>query len=349
MKTVTVNASIKYDVLIDSGLLENAGKLVKERFGLKKICIITDDIVDGLYGDKTVESFKNQGFFTEKFVIINGEQSKNTDNLIEIVRFLAKNHFTRDDMLVALGGGVVGDLCGFCAATYMRGIPFIQIPTTLLAAVDSSVGGKTAVDLPEGKNLFGAFWQPSLVICDTDTLKTLSKEIYSDGCAEVIKYGMIYDRDLFDTVKNGIFNNAEVIARCIEIKRDIVMHDEFDKGLRQILNFGHTIGHGIEAISNFFVSHGSGVAIGMAIVTNALKKMNEIDESVYEELINALNKNNLPVKYSCSPDELFEFVIGDKKRTGDFINVILIEQIGKSQIKKIELDKVKEIIRIGIN
>ena len=349
MKTVTVNATREYDVLIDRGILDSAGLIVKEKFGINKICIITDDTVDGLYGDRTVNSFKKQGFFVEKIVIPHGEQSKNTDNLIKIVRELAKMHFTRSDILVALGGGVVGDLCGFCAATYMRGICFIQMPTTLLAAVDSSVGGKCAVDLPEGKNLFGAFWQPSLVICDTNTLKTLAKEIYADGCAEIVKYGMIYDKNLFDMVKTGDFDNGDVIARCVEIKRDIVNQDEFDLGLRQILNFGHTFGHGIEILSNFKVSHGMGVAIGMAIITNGLKNSRLVNETVYNELISALKNNNLPTSYSCSYEELFEKVIGDKKRVGEYINVILVKEIGKSEICKMELDKVKELIRIGMN
>ena len=349
MKTVTVNASTEYDILIDSGILDKTGKIVKEKFGLNKICIITDDVVDGLYGERTVNSFKKQDFNVEKIVIQHGEQSKNTENLIYIVRKLAKMNFTRNDMLVALGGGVVGDLCGFCAATYMRGIRFIQMPTTLLAAVDSSVGGKCAVDLPEGKNLFGAFWQPSLVICDTDTLKTLTKEIYADGCAEIIKYGMIYDKNLFEMVKSGVFDHSEVIARCVQIKRDIVNQDEFDTGLRQILNFGHTFGHGIEILSAFKVSHGMGVAIGMSIITNALKNAGLIDESVYNELVDTLKNNNLPTNYSCSPSELFEKVIVDKKRVGECINVILVKAIGQSEICKMELDKVNELIKIGIN
>ncbi len=348
MKTVTVNTSIKYDILIDGGLLDKAGEIVKDKFGINKICIITDDTVDSFYGEKTVNSFEKQGFLVEKIVIKHGEQSKNTDNLIFIISELAKMQFTRNDMLVALGGGVVGDLCGFCAATYMRGIRFIQMPTTLLAMVDSSVGGKTAVDIPEGKNLFGAFWQPSLVLCDTDTLKTLTKEFYADGCAEIVKYGMIYDKNLFDVVKSGDFDETQIIARCVEIKRDVVNQDEFDTGLRQILNFGHTFGHGIESLSNFEISHGTGVAIGMAIVTNGLKKQGLIEENVYNELLIALKNNNLPFYFACDYEELFEKVVSDKKRVGECINVILVKEIGKSEICKMELEKVKELIRIGI-
>lgn len=349
MKTVTVNTSVKYNVLIDKGILNNAGKIVKDALGLCKICVIIDDTVDSLYGKKAVESFAEAGFTVKKIVIEHGERSKNADNLINIVSSLAKMHFTRGDMLVALGGGVVGDLCGFCAATYMRGIRFVQIPTTLLAAVDSSVGGKTAVDLPEGKNLFGAFWQPSMVICDTDTLDTLTEEFYADGTAEVIKYGMIYDKQLFDTVKNGDWNREEVIARCIQIKRDIVSKDEFDLGIRQILNFGHTFGHGVEALSNFSVTHGAGVAIGMCIITRALVKSGKIDKSVLDELEASLKANKLPINCDYDYKKLFDRVVGDKKRIGDAINLIVVKKIGEAEIVKMELDKIQELIKIGTN
>lgn len=348
MKTVRINASREYDVIIGQNILEKAGCLVKEKVGFSKVCIITDDTVDALYGQKTVVSFENSGFTVDKIVIPHGEQSKNAQNLLDIVNTLAEKRFTRSDMLVALGGGVVGDLTGFCAATYMRGIRFIQIPTTLLAAVDSSVGGKTAVDLPAGKNLFGAFWQPSLVICDTDTLDTLSDEIYADGTAEIIKYGMIYDRELFDKVKNGNWNRLEVIARCVEIKRDVVNKDEFESGLRQILNYGHTFGHGVEALSNYSITHGSCVAIGMCIVTKGLVAKGLVKNEILDELTFALKANKLPIECSFDVDSVYKKVTADKKRNGDSINLIIVKEIGKSLIVKMELDKIKELITLGI-
>ena len=348
MKTVKINTSKSYEVLIGQGILEKAGELVKEKVGFSRICIITDDTVDSLYGEKTVDSFEKAGFAVKKIVIPHGEQSKSCENLFNIVNTLAKMRFTRSDMLVALGGGVVGDLTGFCAATYMRGIRFIQIPTTLLAAVDSSVGGKTAVDLPHGKNLFGAFWQPSLVICDTDTLDTLSEEIYADGTAEIIKYGMICDKDLFDKVKSGKWDRVEVISRCVEIKRDVVNEDEFEKGLRQILNYGHTFGHGVEALSDFTLTHGSCVAIGMCMVTRAFVKKGEIDDLVYKELEESLKANKLPVSCEFDAESIFDIVTADKKRNGNSINLIVVKEIGKNEIQKVELDKIKELISLGL-
>ena len=334
--------------MIGSNILDEAGRLVKDKVGFSKICIITDDTVDSLYGKRTEDSFEREGFSVEKIVIPHGEKSKNAQNLFNIVNNLAEKKFTRSDMLVALGGGVVGDLTGFCAATYMRGIKFIQIPTTLLAAVDSSVGGKTAVDLPAGKNLFGAFWQPSLVICDTCTLDTLSEEIYADGTAEIIKYGMIYDRELFDKVKSGKWDRIEIISRCVEIKRDIVNTDEFEGGIRQILNYGHTFGHSVEALSNYSLTHGSCVAIGMCIITKALVSEGVINGDVYKELINALKSNKLPTQCCYDFESVFEKVTSDKKRKGDSVNLVVVKEIGKSEIVKMELDKIKELIKIGI-
>ncbi len=348
MKTVRVDASRQYDIMIGNDILDKAGSLVKEKVGFSKICIITDDTVDSLYGKITTDSFENEGFSVEKIVIPHGEQSKNAQNLFNIVNTLAEKRFTRSDMLVALGGGVVGDLAGFCAATYMRGIRIIQIPTTLLAAVDSSVGGKTAVDLPAGKNLFGAFWQPSLVLCDTNTLDTLPEEIYADGTAEIIKYGMIYDRELFDKVKSGKWNRAEIISRCVEIKRDIVNADEFEGGIRQILNYGHTFGHAVEALSNYSVTHGSCVAIGMCIVTKGLVCEGIIKNDIYEELINALKSNNLPTQCFYDAGSVYEKVTSDKKRRGDSVNLIVVKEIGKSEIVKMELDRIKNLIKLGI-
>ena len=253
MRTVTVNASKTYDIKIGSGLLSSLGEEVKKLGKAQKICVVSESTVFPLYGDTAVENLKNAGFEVISFVFPSGEESKNGSTFLELVNYLAENKLTRSDMIVALGGGVVGDLAGFAAASFLRGIRFIQVPTTLLAAVDSSVGGKTAIDLPAGKNLCGAFCQPSLVLCDTDTLNTLPVDIFRDGCAEVIKYGVLYDPDLFAHLeeKSLDFDREAVITRCVELKRDVVMEDEFDTGIRMKLNLGHTIGHGVEAKSQF--------------------------------------------------------------------------------------------------
>ncbi|MBQ8696148.1 MAG: 3-dehydroquinate synthase, partial [Clostridia bacterium] len=291
MKTVHVNASNEYDVLIGSGLLAKCGELIGGVIKSKKLCLVTDDTVDALYSDKVISSLEGVGFEVIKFVFPHGEASKSAQTYLSLLGYLAKNHITRTDALVALGGGVVGDLTGFAAATYNRGMAFVQIPTTLLAAVDSSVGGKTAIDIPEGKNLVGAFHQPKIVIMDTDTLRTLPEDIYRDGCAEVIKYGVICDGDLFEKLTKSHVKEAEeeVICRCVEIKRDIVAEDEFDKGVRALLNLGHTVGHAVEACSNFEVSHGSAVAIGMKIVVKASVKYGICDGACLDAIENILN------------------------------------------------------------
>ena len=263
MISVNVNASKTYEIVIGENILANAGKMISKVTSAKKAVVITDDIVEKLYFETVNSSLKNSKFEVLKYVIPNGEQSKNGQQYLEICEFLAENHITKADIIVALGGGVVGDLSGFVAATFLRGISFVQIPTTLLAAVDSSVGGKTAIDLKNGKNLVGSFYQPKLVICDYLTLNTLEKNIFVDGCAEVIKYAVIGNKKLFNhLVKNGLdFDREYVISECVKMKRDIVEKDEFDKCERQKLNLGHTVGHSIEACSNFKISHGSAVAI----------------------------------------------------------------------------------------
>ena len=241
MKTVEVDAAVRYNVVIDKGILPKSGDMIKEVTSAERVAVITDDTVDKLYSDVVMKSLSDAGFETFKFVFPHGEKSKNISTFSSILEFLAEIGLTRTDALVALGGGVVGDVAGFAAASYLRGIDFIQIPTTLLACVDSSVGGKTAIDLKAGKNLAGAFYQPKLVIADFETLSTLTDGIFADGMAEVIKYGVIFDKAFFEFLRdNEAKDNLEyVITRCVELKRDIVNADEKEKGVRALLNFGH--------------------------------------------------------------------------------------------------------------
>ena len=251
---------------------------------------------------------------------------------------------TRSDHLVALGGGVVGDLTGFAAATYLRGIAYIQVPTTLLAMVDSSVGGKTAIDLPSGKNLAGAFCQPKLVLCDTDTLATLPEDIFRDGCAEVIKYGILYDPDLFAhlTEKGLAFDRKAVITRCVELKRDVVTQDEFDTGLRMKLNLGHTVGHGIEAISNFSLSHGKAVAIGMAIVSRASRCPDG------QKILACLERFGLPTTTDYAPADIYRCALSDKKRSVATVSLILPRAIGSCAIVPTPIADLKSFIEAGL-
>ena len=349
MKTVKVNASTSYDILIAKGLLERTGELCSTAVSPCKVCIVSDDRVAPLYLKGVNESLMRAGFDTVSFVFPNGEASKNTATLIELVEFLAENQLTRTDCLVALGGGVVGDMCGFAAAIYLRGIKFIQIPTTLLAAVDSSVGGKTAVDLVAGKNLAGAFHQPSLVICDPNTLNTLSPEIYADGCAEAVKYGVIGDRELFDRLKDGTDEQIEwIIERCVSNKRDIVEADEFESGRRALLNLGHTVGHAIEALSQFSVSHGSAVAIGTATVMRSAVALGLCPESDLCELISLLSSLGLPTKCEFCAEELARVALSDKKRKGDSITLAVPYSIGDTRLTKLPLSELEDFIRKGL-
>ncbi|MBD5114453.1 MAG: 3-dehydroquinate synthase [Ruminococcaceae bacterium] len=349
MIKINVNNSLSYDILIENGLLEKCGELVSSVVKSKKCAVITDDIVDKLYSDITVKSLEKSGFNVVKFVIPSGETSKSHEQLISIYNFLSENDITRTDFLVALGGGVVGDLTGYCAATYLRGIDYVQIPTTLLAQVDSSVGGKTAVNIDAGKNLVGCFKQPVLVIADTDTLSTLSDDIFADGMGEVVKYGMIRSGSLFDKLSNGNFRNNinEIIAECVSIKRDVVQNDEFDTGERMILNFGHTFGHAIEKYLGYGnIPHGKAVAIGMYMMTSAAEKKGSVQKGTSDKLKACLEANSLPFCNDIATDKLYSLSIGDKKRTSDKIRIIICPEIGKSQIVTMSLNEYKEFLEL---
>lgn len=349
MKKVTVNASLTYDILIDAGLLDRAGELSLEVVKPCHAAILTDDTVQGLYADKLERSLVSAGFSVDTFVIPHGEQSKCADNYVKFLNFLAKNRLTRSDCIFALGGGVVGDLAGFAAATYLRGIKFIQIPTTLLAMVDSSVGGKTAIDLDEGKNLAGAFYQPSLVLCDYTTLDTLPPEIFADGCAEVIKYGIINDRPLFEKLKKPIKPQiADIIENCVRDKRDIVNEDERDLGLRQLLNLGHTAAHAIEQNSGFEISHGSAVAIGTVLIAKAANALGLCPEEDVREIEKLISSYSLPVKCPYSAREMAWVASADKKRAGAKINLVMPYGIGDSRLYPVSIGEVEAIFEMGL-
>ena len=350
MNTVHVTASKSYDVLIGSGLLDCIGSYVSQIKKVEKICIVSDSNVWPLYGNKVKAGLSNCGMKAVSFIFPAGENSKNASTYLSLLNFLAESQLTRTDLIIALGGGVVGDLAGFAAATYLRGIPFIQVPTTLLAAVDSSVGGKTAIDLPAGKNLAGAFCQPALVLCDTDCLDTLPEDIFRDGCAEVIKYGILYDAELFAYLKEtGIFFNREkVITRCVELKRDVVAEDEFDTGARMKLNLGHTFGHGVEARSNFTVSHGNAVAIGMAIAARAGAAYGICEETAKNEIISILESFGLPVCCDYAAENIASAALSDKKRSGDQVSLILPRSIGNCIIHPIPVTETENFIKAGL-
>ncbi len=345
MKTVNVNASKNYGVVIGEGLISSLGERCVSLFGKSKAIVVTDSNVAKHWLGKAKESLENSGIQTLEFVFSAGEESKSKEILFELIEFAAENKLTRSDFLVALGGGVTGDMTGLAASLYLRGIPFVQVPTSLLAAVDSSVGGKTAVNLKAGKNLMGAFCQPSLVICDTNTLSTLPEEEFANGMAEIIKYGVIFDKELFDKVKSGDVKSdmENIIARCVELKRDVVVKDEFDLGDRQLLNFGHTMAHSIEKCSNFEIAHGSAVAIGMVIAAKASFALGWSKEDCTAAIIEANKNNNLPVRCDFAPNDLADVALSDKKRTGATINFVVPEVMGKCILKKIPVEELYKI------
>ncbi|MBQ9756216.1 MAG: 3-dehydroquinate synthase [Clostridia bacterium] len=340
---ITVNASGKYDVLIGRNIILNAGELISQVLSTCKVAVVTDDRVDKLYSSAVIRSLERVGYEVVKFVFPNGEKSKNLKTYGEILGFLAENELTRTDAVVALGGGVVGDMAGFAAATYLRGIKYIQIPTTLLAQIDSSVGGKTAIDLEQGKNLVGAFCQPSMVICDVETLNTLPDDIFTDGMGEVVKYCLL-DKRVYDLVSGEEMKLLDLIYYCIDYKRKIVEEDEFESGSRRLLNLGHTPAHGIEKLSKYNISHGKAVAMGVKIILDNSLRLGYIDKPTYEGVLQVIDKcvqvENPPFDMS----EIRTACLADKKRSGNSITLIMAQGVGDCRPLKINIDELKEYL-----
>lgn len=350
MRSVTVKTSATYEVLIGSGLLQKAGEAVKKVISPCKAAIVTDSTVVHLYEETVRKSLTEAGFSVCTFVFPAGEASKNIHTLSHLLEFLAKEEMTRTDMIVALGGGVTGDLAGFGAAVYLRGISFVQIPTTFLAAIDSSVGGKTAVDLEAGKNLAGAFYQPKLVLCDTDVLQTLPEVVFADGIAEALKYGVLGDAALFEKIAGGDFRQdlEKIIETCVSMKRDVVEEDEFDTGKRQLLNLGHTFGHAIEQKSHFQMTHGHAVAIGMHLIAKAAEAKGIAEKGTAATIAKALEQNQLPKETEFSPAEVAEGTLRDKKRRGGTISFVFPKKIGDCEIVKIPVEEVEALARTAM-
>ena len=351
MKKVHVNAGKPYDVLIERGLIEQAGIILKETLGRTcKAAILTDDTVDALYGAQAEYALKESGFAVCRFAMPHGEENKNLSVWAAMLDFLAQNQLTRSDVIVALGGGVVGDMAGFAAASYLRGVPFMQIPTTLLAMVDSSVGGKTGLNLSAGKNLAGAFYQPCVVLCDPDALWTLKPEQLADGVAEVIKYGVLSDEPLFELLKDGRWHAEmlHVIETCVAAKARLVEEDERDTGSRQFLNLGHTLGHAIEKCSHFGISHGHAVAVGMVYAARLANRLGLCDESVQERIEAALTANALPTEAPFSAQDLCAVALSDKKRMGGTITFVLPDAIGRCELKKMDVADMPRIVKMAV-
>lgn len=349
LKRIHIEASHAYDILIGRGLLSRLGAIMAESVGVCTAAVIADDTVFSLYGEQTERALCAAGFRVLHFVFPHGEASKTLATYGRVLNALCEGGLTRSDVIVALGGGVVGDLAGFAAATYQRGIRFVQIPTTLLAMVDSSVGGKTAIDLDAGKNQAGCFHQPSLVVCDPELLATLPEEQYRCGCAEVIKYGVLGNAAFFEQLRQTPISEQleHVIEVCITMKRDYVMADEFDFGDRRMLNLGHSVAHAIEACSDFNILHGQAVAIGMAVVVRAAVAKGICTEQTQRRLLAMLERYGLPYKTDLPLDALYRAARSDKKRSGATMQLIVPEEIGHCRIESIPTEKIRDWMLAG--
>lgn len=340
MRRVQVLTDQPYEVIIQRGLLQELAHHL-EPFKQRALFLLTDETVQGLYGDLVFEELRAAGYQIFRMAVPPGETSKSFQTLATVLEAMARHKLHRDAVLIALGGGVVGDLGGFAAATYLRGIDFIQIPTTLLAAVDSSVGGKTGINLGAGKNLAGAFHQPAAVFMDPDVLKSLPRTTFADGVAETLKYGILYDKPLFERIAGGLVPDEadldEIIASAVAHKAAVVQADEQDRGARQLLNLGHTFGHAIERVSGYTVSHGQAVAIGTAMMARACAKRGILDQADARAIEEALNANGLPVRTQLSRADLAEAAGQDKKAGGSNLALVVIEAIGQCRLKSIEL------------
>ncbi|MGT2948151.1 3-dehydroquinate synthase [Streptococcus devriesei] len=342
-----------YDIIIEKGSLAKAGQWVKGLWQQQKIAIITDNRVGSLYAEKVKLSLEDAGFETVVFDFLEGEASKNLTTVNKAYEFLVKQGMTRSDGIIALGGGVVGDLAGFVASTYMRGIHFLQIPTSLTAQVDSSIGGKTGVNTPFAKNMVGTFTQPDGVLIDPDTLKTLGQRELIEGMGEVIKYGLIADTELWDKLDAldgsaaSILDNSEmIIYRSCEVKRKVVVEDELDNGIRLYLNFGHTIGHAIEATAGYGkVMHGEAVAIGMVQMSRVAEKKGLMPEGITEKIAAMCAKFGLPTAYEpWDVEKMYQALKHDKKARGQMIKTVIVPQLGQAAINQISLQEMKEYL-----
>lgn len=324
-------STLTYEILIKKGILDEAYKHLNLN---NKTLIVSDDGVPSTY----IETLKKQCLNPYVYVIKQGEASKNIENYQNIIAFMIENSFSRKDVVIALGGGVVGDLSGFVASTYMRGIKFYNIPTTLLSQVDSSIGGKTAIDFNGYKNIIGAFYPPHKVLIDSETLLTLDKRQLNSGLVESIKMAMSHNETLFDLIANSTNINEdidEIIYQSLLIKKQVVEEDEKEIGLRKVLNLGHTIGHAIESYYNYELLHGECVGLGMLYVTS---------NEVKEKLVKVLDKYELKTTVSYDKDKLIGYIVHDKKANNNFVEIVKVNKIGTFEIENVEIEKIKEML-----
>jgi 3-dehydroquinate synthase len=334
------------EIYLENDILNKAGEIIRSQIKGNNAVIVSDSNVAPLYGKTLIQSLEKEGFTVSLAKIKAGEQSKTMNTVLWLYGQFNNAKISRSDVIIALGGGVVGDITGFSAATYLRGVPYFQIPTSLLAQIDSSIGGKTGVDLEFGKNLAGAFYQPKGIITDANVLKTLSPKYLADGLAEAIKYGCIKDSELLEEIENGVSYDklGNIVKKCILIKSRVVEADEHDLGERMILNFGHTFGHAIEKCLNFDgYSHGEAVAIGMVIAAKISMLLNLISKDDVQRIKNIIKANNLPISTDIPKEKLFEAIMVDKKRLDNAMNFIVLKRVGDGRIYK---TSIKELLSL---
>lgn len=349
LNTVRVQAQRPYEVMLGHGVLDSVGDLLLARQAACRVALVCDATVWTLYGKTVLQSLEAAGFEVFPYTLLPGEATKSLLSAERLLQFFAEIMMTRGDVVVALGGGVTGDVAGFAAAIYMRGINLVNIPTTLLAAVDASVGGKTGVNLPQGKNLVGAFWQPSLVVCDCGTFDSLPYDVFLDGVSECLKYGVICDRALFEKIVQGALDGdcLDVVTRCVEIKAEIVAADEKDTGRRQLLNLGHTIGHAIEVYTEYAVSHGKAVAMGMAGVARMAEGLGLCAMGCAGLLVAMLDRLGLPSDMPDNTQALAEIAMRDKKRHGDKVTLVLPLSIGQCVLHAVPVSDFPRLFRLA--
>ncbi|MDD2533215.1 MAG: 3-dehydroquinate synthase [Eubacteriales bacterium] len=342
---IASTSSGDYPILIKNGALNLVGHLAAEAVVGRKAFVVSDETVYPLYYSQVAKSLESAGFSVAGYAFAAGEGSKTATTLFTLYEQFHQAGLSRSDLIIALGGGVVGDVTGFAAATYLRGVPLIQIPTTLLAQVDSSIGGKTAIDLPFGKNLAGAFYQPKAVVLDPLVLRTLSRARMSEGMAEVIKYGLIRDERLFDQIESQTYDLEWVLERCVRIKTTVVAADERDSGERMLLNFGHTVGHAIEKVTGYTtLTHGEAVAIGMMVASQIGEKLGKTPAGTTDRLRQVLSHYQLPTECTWSADELMPAIHSDKKRLAGKLYYILLNKIGEAVLNPMDANDLKRVL-----
>lgn len=350
---INIRGGESYPIIIGTGMLKELPGILKEDNPNAKYIIITDSNVDKFHAKKFSQLMNDSKLKTEKIVLTPGEQTKDIANYNEVMQRLTQLGADRSSVIIALGGGVIGDIAGFSAATYMRGIRYVQVPTTLLSQVDSSIGGKTGVNLPQGKNLVGAFYHPEKVIIDLDTLDTLSEEELRNGMVELVKHSIIRDKELFYYIRDnlqGILDKKkdllkEVISESLKIKKKIVEEDEREKGVRKLLNYGHTFGHAIESLNNYKISHGRAVCAGMILAAKLSNKLSFIKDDELKEHNNLLNRVIRQKLIKIKADSMINEMKKDKKRIGDKLNLVLLKGVGNAFItSKVPEDRLREVL-----